>query len=112
MTIAKHRLITVVEGAAIVSHPPQDLVVLDVRTQDEFDQARLHGAVMLDYYRDDFAERLGELDRDVPYLLYCRSGKRSAAASAIMEQLGFANVSDIDGGFLAWEQAGLATTTP
>jgi len=45
MRIAKHRSVTVIEGAAIVSHPPQDCVVLDVRTQGEFDAAHLNSAV-------------------------------------------------------------------
>jgi len=104
------RLISVQEGATIQADPPGDLVVLDVRTQEEFDDGHLANAVMLDFYRDDFRERLSELDRDVPYLLYCRSGNRSGQAFELMNELGFTDVADIDGGILAWQEAGLPTT--
>ena len=47
------------------------------------------------------------LDRDTPYLLYCRSGTRSGQAAAIMADLGFNDVADVDGGVIAWAEAGL-----
>jgi len=96
-------------GAAIVDDPPPGLVVLDVRTADEFADGHLADATMLDFYRDDFADRLAELDPDAPYLIYCRSGNRSGQTRALMEELGFTDVVDIDGGILAWNDAGLPT---
>ena len=74
-----------------------DLVGLDVRTAGEFDAGRLPEAQLLDFYRDDFADRLAELDRDARYLLYCRSGNRSAETRSLMEDLGFADVRNIEG---------------
>lgn len=62
-------------------------------------------ATLLDFYREDFADRLAELDRDVPSLLYCRSGNRSAETRSLMEEPGFADVRDIEGGFVAWLDA-------
>lgn len=97
-------------AADIAADPPAGLVVLDVRTPEEFAQGHLDGAVMIDFYRDDFSDRLAELDRDVPYLLYCRSGNRSGQTLAIMEQLGFRDVADVDGGITAWQGAGLPVT--
>lgn len=97
-----------VEAAdAVLDDPPEDLVVLDVRTAEEFGSGHLDGAVMLDFYRDDFQEQLSTLDPDVPYLVYCRSGNRSGQTLAMMQQLDFASAVDIDGGVVAWEQAGL-----
>ena len=55
------------------------------------------GLRRLDFYRDDFADRLAELDRDARYLLYCRSGNRSAETRSLMEDLGFADVRNIEG---------------
>lgn len=101
------RLVSADDGAAILDDPPEDLVVLDVRTLEEFDEGHIDGAVMLDFYRDDFADALAELDRDVPYLLYCRSGNRSGQTAALMEQLGFTDVADVDGGIASWTDAGL-----
>lgn len=106
------RLVSVGQGAAILDDPPPGLVVLDVRTIEEFQTGHLDGATMLDAYRTDFGERLAALDKDVPYLLYCRSGNRSSQTRAMMEDLGFTDVADVDGGVLAWAAAGLPLTTP
>lgn len=86
--------------------PPEDLVVLDVRTPEEFSGGRLPDAQLLDFYREDFADRLAELPKDVPYLLYCRSGNRSGQTRALMEQMGFTDVADIDGGINSWLDEG------
>ncbi len=101
------RLVSATDGAAIVDDPPEGLVILDVRTPEEFSEARIDGATMLDFYREDFAEQLAELDRDTPYLLYCRSGNRSGQTSALMKTLGFSNVAEVDGGILSWNGAAL-----
>ena len=83
-----------------------DLVVLDIRTAEEFDQARIAGAVNIDYYGADFRRRLGELDPEARYLVYCRTGNRSEAAVPIMEGLGFTRIYQINGGIAAWYEAG------
>lgn len=106
------RLVSAPEGANIQASPPEGLIILDVRTTEEFAEGHLDGATMIDFYRDDFAEQLEELDPDAPYLLYCRSGNRSGQTTAMMEELGFTNVADIDGGILSWTNAGLPTVTP
>lgn len=95
------------DADTVLADPPEDLVVLDVRTVEEFETGHIEGAVMLDFYRDDFEEQLATLDPDVPYLVYCRSGNRSGQTLAMMQQLGFASAVDIGGGVVAWEQAGL-----
>ena len=106
------RLVSAQDGAEIQANPAENLVILDVRTPEEFAEGHLDGAVMIDFYRADFADQLAELDPNAPYLLYCRSGNRSGQTTAIMEELGFSDVADIDGGILAWNQAGLPTVTP
>jgi len=95
----------------LFENPPDGLVVLDVRTPEEFTQARLQDSVMIDFYEPDFADRIADLDRDAPYLMYCRSGNRSGSARALMEDLGFTNVQDVEGGINAWVGAGHATVS-
>jgi len=99
-----------VDAAAIAAAAPADLVVLDVRTPEEFAEGHLEGAVLVDFYDADFADQLAALDPDVPYLLYCRSGNRSGETLGVMEQLGFTSVADVDGGIVAWADAGLPVT--
>ena len=55
----------------------------------------------------DAADRIGELDRDLPYVLYCNSGNRSADAAQLMTDLGFSEVYEVDGGIQGWLGAGL-----
>lgn len=86
-----------------------DRVLIDVRTPEEFDESHLDGALLIDFYRDDFEAALSELDRDQAYVIYCRSGNRSGQARELMAELGFTDVADIDGGIVAWEAEGLPT---
>ena len=105
------RVVDPEQAALTIADPPDDLVILDVRTQEEFDEGHLDGAVLLDFYRDDFAAELATFDPTVPYVLYCRSGNRSGQARAIMDDLGFESVEDIDGGIVGWQEAGLPVVT-
>ena len=105
------RVISAADGAEILDNAPADLVVLDVRTPEEFAEGHLPDAILVDFYSDDFAAQLGELDPDKPYLLYCRSGNRSGQTIPILEGLGFGDVADIDGGILSWAEAGLPIVT-
>ncbi len=95
------------KAAAIIDDAPDGLVVLDVRTAQEFAEGHLPGAVNVDFYASDFADQLDQLDKDVPYVLYCRSGNRSGQTMPIMEQLGFREVHEIDGGIVSWYAEGL-----
>lgn len=107
-SVAQHvRVVQPSEAAALLADAPADLVVLDVRTPQEFADSRLPGAVNLDVSSPDFREELASLDRDVPYILYCRSGNRSAQARAMMADLGFSSVTDVAGGIVAWQSTGL-----
>jgi rhodanese-related sulfurtransferase len=106
------RLVSASDASAIIDDPASGVAVLDIRTPAEFDAAHLGDATLLDFYESDFADRLADLDKDVPYVLYCRSGNRSALAAAMMDELGFSDVAEIDGGILAWAEAGLPLVAP
>lgn len=82
--------------------------VIDVRTKEEYDAGHIKGALNFDYYNDDFEEKIEEAlkDKDKPYIVYCRSGMRSLYSAEILEELGYTNVTDMKGGFLAWQSAG------
>lgn len=82
--------------------------VIDVRTKEEYDAGHIQGALNFDYYNDDFEEKIeAELkDKDKPYIVYCRSGMRSLYSAEILEELGYTDVTNMKGGFLAWQSAG------
>ena len=80
-----------------------DVQLLDVRTLKEFQQGYIDGAVNIDFLNQEvFESEIVKLDRDRPVMLYCRSGRRSAAAAQKMEALGFKEIYDLQGGYLAW----------
>jgi len=94
------------EAAEILAEPPTGLVTLDVRTLEEFTEVRIAGAKNLDFYAPDFADRLDDLDKTLPYFVYCRTGNRSGQTIDTMRDLGFEQVYNLDGGIVAWNEAG------
>lgn len=95
-------------AADFLADPPSGLVVLDVRTPEEFDSGHLADAVNLDFYEPTFAASLDSLDKDAPYFVYCRSGNRSGQTVKTMKQLGFTEIYELEGGILTWIDAGLS----
>lgn len=92
--------------AEVVNDGSDRLVILDVRTPEEFAAAHIPGAINLDYYRASFPSDLAALDRDAEYAVYCRSGNRSGETLLLMEELGFTNVSHLGGGVIDWYESG------
>lgn len=86
-----------------------DFVLLDVRTQKEFDAERIAGAVIVDYNSPSFRDKIAKLDRSKSYLVYCRTGNRTNGAVKVMRELGFRNVSVFPGGITKWKEAGFPT---
>ena len=79
-------------------------VILDVRTQDEVDEGIIPKAIHIDIYKGQgFIYKVEELDTSKNYYVYCKSGGRSAQACAIMNQLGFDNAFNLEGGFSNWQ---------
>lgn len=96
------------EARQVLAQPPAGLVVLDIRTPEEFRDGHLPGARNLDFFAPDFRQRLEALAReDVPILLYCRSGNRSGQAMRLLRQWGRDDVLYLADGFRAWRAAGL-----
>lgn len=98
-----------VDQAATVLEKNKDIVVLDVRTLPEFKSGHIHGATNLDFYGDDFEQKLAKLDRQKPYLVHCAVGGRSSKVRDKMKELNFKTIYHLDGGIKAWEKAGKKT---
>jgi rhodanese-related sulfurtransferase len=76
--------------------------VIDVRTYPEYASGHLEGAVLYDLMEPDWVERIEALDREKPYLVYCRSGSRSFHAGLHMQDAGFREVYNLAGGIISW----------
>jgi rhodanese-related sulfurtransferase len=82
--------------------------VIDVRTEGELVHGKIEGALHIPLHLIPL--RLTELHGDVPAVLYCRSGARSAQACAFLNAQGIGNVLNLQGGIMAWLNAGFALT--
>ena len=79
-------------------------VVLDVRTESEYNDGIIANAINIDFNKgQDFINGVETLDKSKNYYVYCRSGVRSANACAIMNEMGFENTYNLLGGILDWE---------
>lgn len=78
-----------------------DTIILDVRTQDEYDSGHIEGALLIP--NDQITEKAESVltNKDATILVYCRSGRRSLSASKELAELGYTNIYDF-GGIIDW----------
>jgi rhodanese-related sulfurtransferase len=84
----------------------KDIVVLDVRTPEEFKEGHIAGAKNVDFQSEDFKKQVAALDKSKTYLLHCAAGGRSARALKVLDEDKFSHVYHLNGGFSAWKEAG------
>ncbi|MDE7240637.1 rhodanese-like domain-containing protein [Desulfovibrio sp.] len=99
--------LSVQEAKALLADPPKGLIILDVRTPREFREGHLAGARNLDFFGPGFEREAQALPPDAPVLLYCKSGRRSAAAAEALGETGHRRVLNMSGGMDGWKKAGL-----
>lgn len=83
----------------------KDVVVVDVRTPEEFKAGHVPGAVNINIADEDFDKKVGALDKNKTYVVHCARGGRSAKATERMKTE-FDKLYDFSGGMTAWEKAG------
>lgn len=99
--------ISVQEAAALLKSPPAGLMIIDVRTPEEFRQGHLPGAQNMDFFGGRFDLQVEAMPKDRPVLLYCRIGQRSAGAYEAMSKAGAAHILHMNQGIEVWQKAGL-----
>ena len=83
--------------------------LVDVRSAEEHQQGRIAGSKLIPL--PELGDRLGEIDRNKPVLLYCQSGKRSGMALRLLRERGFTQAAQISGGISAWKRDDLPVET-
>lgn len=99
-----------VETFEKMSKKKKKTVILDVRTPEEVAEGHLAGAKNIDVQDELFQQNIEQLNKNKTYLLYCRSGKRTAVAGAKMKAAGFKKVYMMDGGITSWKEKGKPVT--
>lgn len=94
-------------SASLMSQPSGTVLVLDVRTPEEFAEGHVPNATLIPH--DTLEGRLGELEtwKGRPVVVYCKAGKRAAIAAAVLTRAGFSDVRHLTGDMDAWRAAGL-----
>jgi phage shock protein E len=87
----------------------QKVQLIDVRTPAEFASGHLKNAQNINYASDNFPEEMAKLDKTKAVYIYCAAGGRSGKAVPVLEQLGFKQIFDLEGGINAWKTAGKET---
>ncbi len=88
----------------------KQLVVLDIRTPEEFQAGHIAGATNINFRAPDFAKQIAALPKGKTYLLHCASGNRSTQSLPVFKKLEFSSLYHLDGGMKAWKKAGLPVT--
>jgi phage shock protein E len=94
-----------VNKAEEIINTTEEIVVLDVRTPQEFKDGHIENSINIDIFSNDFDAQIQELDKSKTYVVICRSGGRSANASNKMVTMGFDDIYNVEGGFIAWSGA-------
>jgi len=97
---AVHVNITAEEAKQIMD-TEEGYIILDVRTQEEYDQGHIPGAILISH--EEIAEKAEDVltDKDQLILVYCRSGRRSKIAAEALVELGYTNIKEF-GGIIDW----------
>ena len=89
------------EEAKAIMDSEDGYIILDARTQEEYDQGHIPGAIVISH--EEIAENAEEVltDKDQLILVYCRSGRRSKIAAEALVELGYTNIKEF-GGIIDW----------
>lgn len=89
------------EEAKRIMDSEEGYIILDVRTQEEYDEGHIPGAIVISH--EEIAEKAEEVltDKDQLILVYCRSGRRSEIAAEALVELGYTNIKEF-GGIIDW----------
>ncbi len=91
-------------GTAHAAHGSPNVFMLDVREPDEYDAGHIPGITLIPM--GEIPDRLSEIPTDMPVIVTCRTGNRSGQVVDFLREQGFTNVHNMDGGIVAWQEAG------
>ncbi|KGA15707.1 hypothetical protein GM51_14260 [freshwater metagenome] len=93
-----------VKFSEVIAQP--GVIILDVRTPEEFNAGHITNAININLEGSDFSSEVSKLDKNATVAVYCRSGNRSGVATDQMAEIGFTDMYDMQGGIVDWEAAG------
>ena len=98
--------VTVEEAKSLVESNVS-LIIVDVRTREEYDSGHIEGAILIPV--SELEGRINELSKEEEFLIYCRTGNRSSNSVNILKANGYTKIFHMNDGIIAWIQAGYPT---
>ena len=93
--------VSVDEFAKVIADNQVQLI--DTRTEAEFNEGHIPGAINIDVNESDFEAKVGQkIDKTRPVALYCRGGRRSKIAAERIVALGYDDITELNTGFISW----------
>lgn len=82
----------------------KDAQLIDVRTPEEYNDGYIENAKNINFNSADFKAKMEKLDKTKPVLIYCHSGGRSGKTAAMLKEMGFKEVYDLQSGYSGWKK--------
>ncbi len=83
----------------------KEVQLVDVRTPDEYLAGKIDDAINIDYFdQETFKKEFEKLDKNKAIYVYCKSGHRSHESAVLLEEMGFKEIYDLEGGYIAWSE--------
>ena len=98
--------INLISATDLIEMKGSDFILIDVRTQDEYDLGHVTNAINIDFYSDRFQDSILTFPKNENIILYCRTNNRSTKTANILKENGFENISVIKGGITEWVRNG------
>ena len=98
--------ISMISESDFVEIQDSDYILIDVRTQEEFDLGHIDSAINLDFYSETFQNEILSLPKNEKIVLYCRTNNRSSKTATILKQNGYRDILVISGGITEWVKNG------
>ena len=102
-TNLEYEIRTNIEQTKELISKDNDLIILDVRTKEEYDQGHIDGAILIPYDEIETHVKDIEKSKDKPLLVYCRSGRRSSIAIKTLKNKGFKKIYHMYEGYMNWK---------
>ena len=84
----------------------EDVQLIDVRTPEEYKEGFIENAKNINFYSPTFSSDVETLDKQKPIIVYCKMGGRSANSAKKLQEAGFVEIYDLDGGITQWKDDG------
>lgn len=98
--------ISSISAEKLIELQKEGIPVVDVRTKGEFTQGHIPNALHIDFFSDDFVNRMQDIGMDDPIIIHCAVGGRSGKAAKTLKEAGFKRIYDYSGGFKDWKSKG------